>query len=63
MTRKEIKNCADYKSAQKAVEEWNTEDFECNLSFKDYEGKMYYWSVGSRRTRLVRRGPWREYKK
>ena len=58
MTKKEIKNCVDYEKAQEIVKEWNKEDCEYNLGFKDYGGKTFYWSVGRLRTRLVKRRSW-----
>ena len=60
MTPEKIENCKDYKKAQEIVGHWNKEDSEFALGFDDYGGKMYYWSVGHIRTRLVRRRAWDE---
>lgn len=62
VTKEEIKNCKDYKTAQKIVTEWNREDEDYLLSLDDFDGKMYYWMVGFNRTRLTRRRAWDEMK-
>jgi len=51
------KNCKDYKSAVSLVRWWNKSDEDCKMSFAG-DGNTYYWTVGTTRSRIIRRPPW-----
>ena len=58
MTQEEKNNCKDHDTAQKITEWWNKTDEEFNVTFKDHEGHIFYWQVGTVRYRITRRSPW-----